>query len=73
MKDTYIIHLYLKKEGRNLYFGSRAAIFDMFTTDQLGVAYNTLRGKRLPSEKENFENEICVIYRGKLIRKEKKG
>lgn len=72
MKDTYILHLYLKKEETNYYFGSRAAIFEIFTPLQLGISYNTLRGKRLPSEKEVFENENCIIRRGKLIRKEKK-
>lgn len=73
MKDTYILHLYFKKEDKNYYFGSRAAIFEVFTPLQLGISYNTLRGKRLPSEKEAFENEECIIWRGKLIRKEKKG
>lgn len=72
MKDTYILHLYFKKEETNYYFGSRAAIFEVFTPLQLGISYNTLRGKRLPSEKEAFENEHCIIRRGKLIRKEKK-
>lgn len=71
MKDTYILHLYLKKEDKNLYFGSRAAIFELYTTDQLGVAYNTLRSRRLPSEKEVFENDICIIRRGKIIKKRK--
>lgn len=72
MKDTYILHLYLKKDETNYYFGSRIAIFEVFTPLQIGISYNTLRGKRLPSEKEVFENEYCIIRRGKLIRKEKK-
>lgn len=72
MKATYIYHLYIKETGENYYFGSRAAIFELFTTHQLGVAYNTLKKKKLPSEKEPFENSTCIIRFGMLIRKEKK-
>lgn len=72
MKDTYVLHLYLKETGENLYFGSRAAIFDLFTTHQLGISYNTLKSKRLPTEKEVYENDICIIRRGKVIKKSKK-
>lgn len=72
MKATYIYHLQLKETSENFYFGSRAAIFEVFTTHQLGIAYNTLKKKKLPTEKEPYENDICIIKLGKLIRKEKK-
>lgn len=53
--------------NRMYYFGSKAAVFDTFAKDDIGISYKTLRGINL-SEKP-YENRICIIRQGELQRK----
>jgi hypothetical protein len=69
--DT-IIHVCMGGE-RNLYechfyFGSIAAIFDVFTPDELGITKEELWQFHL-SPDNPFRNEKCSIFKGKLNRK----
>lgn len=64
-----IIHVEMRRPvgGRtNFYFGSKAAIFQHFSTEQIGVTYKTLRNHG--SFKDNpYCNDKCIIRQGELI------
>ena len=49
------------------YFGSKAAVFDTFTKDDIGISYKTLRGINLSVKP--YENRVCIIRQGELQRK----
>lgn len=50
----------------HFYFGSKAAIFQHFTPEQIGVSYKTLRN--IGSIKtQPFSNNKCIIRQGELI------
>ncbi len=51
---------------KHFYFGSKAAIFQRFTPEQVGVSYKTLRN--IGSIKSQpFSNGKCIIRQGELI------
>ena len=51
---------------KHFYFGSKAAIFQRFTPDQIGLSYKTLRN--IGSLKDcPFSNSKCIIRQGELI------
>lgn len=51
---------------KHFYFGSKAAIFQRFTPDQIGLSYKTLRN--IGSLKDSpFSNNKCIIRQGELI------
>lgn len=52
------------------YFGSLAAIYELFSPQQLGVALRTLWNKKTADGNPYF-GEKCVITREELIRKPK--
>lgn len=53
---------------RHFYFGSQSAIYDVFSTSQVGISYMALTNKYNLSEKP-YENKKCIIRMGELIRK----
>lgn len=70
MESRKIVHLKLKipdASRQDYYFGSLAAIYDKFTTDDVGIGYksltNAIRGKN------TYENKKCVIRIGTIERK----
>ena len=56
-----------KKED---YFASPAAIYDVFSSQELGIARQSLLNYWQKTE-EPYENAICVIRKGELERKTK--
>lgn len=51
---------------KHFYFGSKAAIFQRFTPEQIGLSYKTLRN--IGSLKDSpFTNNKCIIRQGELI------
>ena len=51
---------------KHFYFGSKAAIFQRFTPEQVGLSYKTLRN--IGSIKDQpFSNSKCIIRQGELI------
>lgn len=68
-----IYHLEFKhpKAGRKThhYFGSKAAIYDVFGKEDLGIMYKALLNRRI-TEDDPFENSKCIIRLGELHRKE---
>lgn len=62
-----VIHLEFKSGGRH-YFGSIAAIFDLFSADTLGIAQQSLYDYGITPDKP-FKNKVCTIYTGTIKRK----
>lgn len=51
---------------KHFYFGSKAAVFQHFSPEQIGITYKTFRN--LGSIKETpFQNDRCIIRQGELI------
>ena len=64
MADRKVIHL--QKDGEDYYFGSVSAIFTVFTKDDLGISYGSLRNYGLSPE-HSYSNGKIVIKEGILI------
>lgn len=64
MADRKVIHLHI--DGEDYYFGSVSAIYSMFTNEQLGIGYGSLRNFGLSSTKP-YSNDKIIIKEGVLI------
>lgn len=64
--DRTVIHV--EVDGQHHYFGSLASIYDIFTPQQLGISYGSLRNYGL-SEDKPYQNARCIIRKGILITK----
>ena len=51
---------------RHYYFGSKAAIFQRFTLEQVGITYRSLRNVGSIKD-EPYINKQCTIWQGELI------
>lgn len=71
MKQQFkVIHIELKEpfDGkRHFYFGSKTAIYELFTPEHIGISKESLWNQDL-DEKE-YENKLCTIRMGLLRRK----
>lgn len=56
---------------RHHYFGSKAAIFQRFTAEQVGITYYSLKNIRITKD-EPYVNRQCTIRQGELIASETK-
>lgn len=56
---------------RHYYFGSKAAIFQRFTAEQMGITYFSLKNIRITKD-EPYVNRQCTIRQGELIASETK-
>lgn len=69
-----IIHVEFREpiDGKvHYYFGSKAAIFQRFTNEQIGIAYCSLRD--IGSLKDGpYQNKKCTIWQGELIASQSK-
>lgn len=69
-----ILHVELRNpiDGeQHYYFGSKAAIFQHLTSEQLGITYYSLKNICITKEKP-YVNRQCVIRQGELIASETK-
>lgn len=66
-KENKVIHLEFKS-GENHYFGSIAAMYEVFDASSLGISKQGLYDYGITSDKP-YENKICRISSGKLRRK----
>lgn len=64
MAERKVIHLH--KDGEDYYFGSVAAIYGVFTKEEIGISYGSLRNFKL-SPKRPYQNELITIKEGELI------
>lgn len=68
-QERTVIHL--ETNGEHWYFGSLAAIYEIFDTQTIGISYGSLRNYALSPEKP-YKNKLCVIRKGILHTKNKK-
>lgn len=69
-----ILHVELRDpiDGeRHYYFGSKAAIYQRFTAEQVGITYYSLKNICITKEKP-YVNRQCIIRQGELIASETK-
>ena len=64
MADRKVIHLHI--DGEDYYFGSVSAIYSVFSKEQLGIGYGSLRNYGLSSTK-CYSNDKIIIKEGLLI------
>ena len=58
-KKLKIIHLHEKETNKHHYFGSLSAVYHYFTSEQLGIAYTSLKSRGLKDS--YYENRKVVI------------
>lgn len=68
MNGDTIYHLTVKETGEHHYFGSIAAIFDVFTPSDIGVSKSRLWGYKL-AENRPYKNKLVIVRKGNLHRK----
>jgi len=69
-----ILHVELRNSidgERHYYFGSKAAIFQRFTSEQVGITYYSLKNICITKDKP-YVNRQCIIRQGELIASETK-
>ncbi len=69
-----ILHVELRNSidgERHYYFGSKAAIFQRFTSEQVGITYYSLKNICITKDKP-YVNRQCIIRQGGLIAAETK-
>jgi hypothetical protein len=52
--------------NRHYYFGSKTAVFQRFTAEQIGITSNSIRNVRISPDKP-YINKLCTIRQGELI------
>lgn len=62
-KERKVIHL--EKDGEHTYYGSMQSLFNYISSEDLGIAYSTLRKFGL-SENKPYKNDKCIIRKGTL-------
>lgn len=63
-QERTVIHL--EMNGEHYYFGSLAAIYEVFDSSTLGISYGSLRNVGLAPEKP-YQNKHCTIRKGVLL------
>lgn len=69
-----ILHVELRNSidgERHYYFGSKAAIYQRFTAEQVGITYYSLKNICITKDKP-YVNRQCIIRQGELIASETK-
>ena len=64
MADRKVIHLHIGEE--DYYFGSISAIFSVFSSEEIGITYGSLRNYAITPERP-YANSKVVIKEGVLI------
>lgn len=62
---------HLEFNGKHYYFGSKKAIFDTFSKEDIGITYASFRNYDLSIDK-SFQNSKCIIREGVLVTTPKK-
>jgi len=67
-KHSTLIHVQFHGNGQHFYFGSIAAIFQLFSREDVGVSRSTLYSYDLEPGKP-YSNPKCTIRKGRMYRK----
>lgn len=65
-----VIHVEIKATGEHRYFASPAAVYDVFSSQELRIARQSLLNYWQKTELP-YENSVCIIRKGELERKTK--
>ena len=65
-KERTVIHLEIN--GEHHFFGSVATTYEIYTSEELGITYASLRNYGLTSE-HPYQNKKCIIRKGVLLSK----
>lgn len=57
--------IHLEMNGKHWYFGSLAAIYEIFDVKTIGITYGSLRNVGLSPDKP-YQNKYCIIRKGIL-------
>lgn len=69
MSKIYHVELFEPYDGQqHFYFGSQSAIFDVLTTEIVGIAFRSLSNHHNLTEAP-YRNKKCIIRLGTLCRK----
>lgn len=63
-----VIHLQLLESDEHHYFGSIANMYEYYSSEQLGIAYSSIRNYGLSNE-HPYKNSKCIIRKGVLLSK----
>ena len=61
-----IIHVEILSDGSHHYFGCLKAIFEMFTSADLGITYGSLKNFKV-SKDNPYRNTKCIIRSSNLL------
>jgi hypothetical protein len=67
-KQNTAIHVEFHTNGSHFYFGSIAAIYALFTREDIGVSRSRLYQVDIEPGKP-YQNKLCTIRKGPLYRK----
>ena len=67
-KERTVIHLYIRENDTNHYFGSIANVFEYFSAEEIGITYGSLRNYGLSNE-NSYQNAKSIIRKGILLSK----
>ena len=67
-RERTVIHLQLIETDEHRYFGSVANMYEYYTSEELGIAYSSLRNYGL-SKEHPYKNKKCIIRKGVLLSK----
>lgn len=67
-KERTVIHLQILGTDEHHYYGSIANIYEYFTSEELGIAYSSLRNYGISAE-HPYKNKKCIIRKGLLLSK----
>ena len=68
-KERTVIHVEVNE--KHYYFGSLAAIYEVFDSKTLGIGYGALRNVGLSPQKP-YQNKHCITRKGVLLTISKK-
>lgn len=68
MEKPHIFHVEFNSNGSHFYFGSIAAIFDIFTTEEIGVTKKYLYYVNI-APRNPYTNKYVTIRKGPFYRK----
>lgn len=63
-QQRQVIHLYIKDSEEHFYFGSIPALFQHFTSEQLGISQQSLYNRW---REEPWENDKITLRKGRLL------
>lgn len=71
VKDNTCIHVEFHPTGKHSYFGSIAAIFEVYTTEEIGITQHYLYDYDIDTDKP-YTNKFVTIRKGPIHRKKQK-